>query len=212
MDLQMPQMNGFEATAAIRKQLKSKVPIIALTADVTTVDLEKCKKVGMNDYISKPIDDKVLFKKIATYLNLKENTMEKEIAKQRVEEGRITNLDFLRQLTKNNPDMINEMIRVYLEETPELLGKMKEALYRKDWQVLRAAAHSIFPSFATVGIDKVIGNKAKEIQIMAEKKENHEKVKELLNSLETAFLTAAEELRGDLTFSGANSSANKNRT
>jgi len=213
MDLQMPQMNGFEATAAIRKQLKSKVPIIALTADVTTVDLEKCKKVGMNDYISKPIDDKVLFKKIATYLNLKENTREIELSKkQSMEEGRITNLDFLRQLTKNNPDMINEMIRVYLEETPQLLGKMKDALESKDWQVLRAAAHSIFPSFATVGIDNSVGNKAKEIQIFAEKKEHPEKVKELLNSLETAFQRAAEELREDLNFSGANSSANKKRT
>ena len=55
MDLQMPEMNGFETTEYIRKTLNSKIPIIALTADVTTVDLAKCKAVGMNDYIAKPL-------------------------------------------------------------------------------------------------------------------------------------------------------------
>ena len=64
MDLQMPVMNGFEATAHIRDTMKSQIPIIALTADVTTVDVDKCKAVGMNDYISKPIDEKLLYSKI----------------------------------------------------------------------------------------------------------------------------------------------------
>ncbi|MFV5692155.1 CheR family methyltransferase [Flavobacterium sp. LT1R49] len=64
MDLQMPVMNGFEATKYIRDTMNSKIPIIALTADVTTVDLEKCKAVKINDYIAKPIDEKLLFNKI----------------------------------------------------------------------------------------------------------------------------------------------------
>ncbi|HEX9151982.1 MAG TPA: ATP-binding protein, partial [Flavobacterium sp.] len=64
MDLQMPVMNGFEATEYIRNTLNLKIPIIALTADVTTVDLGKCKAVGMDDYIAKPIDEKLLFNKI----------------------------------------------------------------------------------------------------------------------------------------------------
>ena len=68
MDLQMPIMNGFEATAYIRDIMNSQIPIIALTADVTTVDVDKCKAVGMNDYISKPIDEKLLYNKIMTCL------------------------------------------------------------------------------------------------------------------------------------------------
>ncbi|MFV8373289.1 CheR family methyltransferase [Flavobacterium sp. LB2P6] len=64
MDLQMPIMNGFEATKYIRKTLNLNIPIIALTADVTTVDLEKCKAVEMNDYIAKPIHEELLFNKI----------------------------------------------------------------------------------------------------------------------------------------------------
>src|SRR5438128_3858517 len=64
MDLQMPEMNGFEATHYIRNKMNSKITIIALTADVTTVDLAKCKTVGMNDYIAKPIDERLLYSKI----------------------------------------------------------------------------------------------------------------------------------------------------
>ncbi|MBG6111621.1 PAS domain S-box-containing protein [Flavobacterium sp. CG_9.10] len=69
MDLQMPEMNGYETTEYIRKTLKSTIPIIALTADVTTMDLAKCKAVGMNDYLAKPVDEKLLFSKIVSNLN-----------------------------------------------------------------------------------------------------------------------------------------------
>ena len=64
MDLQMPEMNGFEATEYIRNTLKSNIPIIALTADVTTADVAKCKEFGMNDYVSKPIIENLLYSKI----------------------------------------------------------------------------------------------------------------------------------------------------
>ena len=64
MDLQMPEMSGYEATAYIRKTLKSHIPIIALTADVTTADVSKCKEFGMDDYISKPINENLLYSKI----------------------------------------------------------------------------------------------------------------------------------------------------
>ncbi len=64
MDLNMPEMNGFEATQFIRKTMKSKIPIIALTADVTISDVSKCKDSGMDDYISKPIDENILYGKM----------------------------------------------------------------------------------------------------------------------------------------------------
>ena len=68
MDLQMPVMNGFELTTYIRNVMNSQIPIIALTADVTTVNEEICKSFGMNDYISKPVDEKILYTKMKQYL------------------------------------------------------------------------------------------------------------------------------------------------
>ena len=64
MDLHMPEMNGFEATAYIRNTIKSTIPIIALTADVTSVDFLKCQEYGMNDYAAKPIEENLLYLKI----------------------------------------------------------------------------------------------------------------------------------------------------
>lgn len=71
MDLHMPEKDGFETTEYIRNTLKSKIPIIALTADVTQIDIDKCKEVGMNEYVSKPIDEKLLFSKIIKMLKNK---------------------------------------------------------------------------------------------------------------------------------------------
>ena len=71
MDLQMPQMDGYQATQAIRK-LRGKyqtLPIIALTADVVSDAKERVKKAGMNDYLSKPFSPDVLYRKISTNLH-----------------------------------------------------------------------------------------------------------------------------------------------
>ncbi len=64
MDLYMPEMNGLEATEYIRTTLHSKTPIIALTSDVSDTDVIKYREVGMNDYISKPVEDVLLYNKI----------------------------------------------------------------------------------------------------------------------------------------------------
>jgi two-component system CheB/CheR fusion protein len=72
MDLMMPEMNGYEATQLIRNfndEIKRNIPIIALTADVTTINSEKCNEFGMNDYISKPFDSQNLYNKIAILIN-----------------------------------------------------------------------------------------------------------------------------------------------
>ncbi|MBC7845781.1 MAG: response regulator [Flavobacterium sp.] len=68
MDIQMPEMNGFETTEYIRNTMLLQIPIIALTADVTS-DKEKSKKIGMNDYVSKPIDEELLHRKIMAQIN-----------------------------------------------------------------------------------------------------------------------------------------------
>jgi CheY-like chemotaxis protein len=170
MDLQMPVMNGFEATEYIRTQLHSTVPIIALTADVTTVDVEKCKAVGMNDYISKPIDDKLLYSKIIKYL--KSSGYNKPAS----EPGHVepepqpmitcVNFDYLRRITKTDSRMA-EMIYLYLQEIPQLVQTMKKAIEENEWPALKLATHSIIPTFATMGINPEFEDNAKDLQALA---------------------------------------------
>lgn len=130
MDLQMPEMNGFETTEYIRNVLRSNIPIIALTADVTTADLSKCKAVGMNDYISKPVDDRLLFSKMVAILKSQQNIVDTEL--KILENGmdrklKCINLAYLMNRTKADPKLMQEMISLYLIQTPPLIQELKKS-------------------------------------------------------------------------------------
>jgi two-component system CheB/CheR fusion protein len=211
MDLQMPEMDGFETTEYIRNKMNLHTPIIALTADVTTVDVEKCKALGMNDYISKPIDERILYNKIILYLKRSMyknpvNAIEKELVQQKTT---CVNLDYLKRVTKNNAAVIAEMIEVYLEETPRLLDNMKQAIDAENWETLKLIAHSIIPSFSTMGIDKKFENKAKKIQEYAisltennsdtdTKKETIAVIHDLFLKIKSICTQSCEELEKEL--------------
>ena len=196
MDLQMPEMNGFEATEHIRNKMKSKVPIIALTADVTTVDLAKCKAVGMDDYIAKPVDEKLLYSKMAGYLK-KNQVTEKPKAKELAKPIKIkyTNLNYLKERTKSNQLLMMEMISLYLEQTPPLIGAMKQSFFDKDWKSLHAAVHKMIPSFSIMGIDKDYENMAKKVQEFAYSQKQTDNISEMVMKLEEVCLQACDELK-----------------
>ncbi|WP_201980588.1 PAS domain S-box protein [Hymenobacter rubidus] len=209
MDLQMPVMNGFEATEYIRNVLHLTVPIIALTADVTTVDVEKCKAVGMNDYISKPIDDKLLYSKIIKFLkqaDTDKTTGESDAADQPLPLPTCVNFDYLKRITKSDARMA-EMIGLYLQEIPQLVQTMKKAIAEKDWIALKRATHSIIPTFATMGMSPNLEDVAKSIQGMAvklisvgdgAKPETMATLLSLFLEIEAACALAAQELEQKL--------------
>jgi PAS domain S-box-containing protein len=193
MDLQMPEMNGFEATKYIRETLKSDIPIIALTADVTTVDLAKCKEVGMNDYIAKPVDERLLYSKIVGLV--KKNIPNKSII---IEKTRYTDLSYLTQRTKSDPALMTEMISLYLEQTPPLISAMKQSLKDKDWATLGSAVHKMIPSFSIVGIKPNFESIAKKIQEYAVSQQLADEIDDWVLQLETACGQACEELKEEL--------------
>ncbi|CAN5378785.1 hypothetical protein BH10BAC1_BH10BAC1_06600 [soil metagenome] len=199
MDLQMPEMNGFEATDYIRNEMNSKIPIIALTADVTTVDLEKCRAVGMNDYIAKPVDERILYNKIIELVK-KPIAIKENIVAEIIEKVRHTNLEQLGRRTKNNPALIMEMISLYLEQTPLLIKEMKTGLLNKDWNLLQAAAHKMIPSFSIVGMHADFENLAKKIQEYAKMQDRLEELNEYVLELENACLQSCNELEEELNF------------
>lgn len=197
MDLQMPEMNGFEATEFIRNEMKSNIPIIALTADVTTVDLAKCKAVGMNDYIAKPVDERVLYSKIMELVN---TSLPKEIVNpenNKIETPKIrhTDLLYLVQRTKSNKDLMMEMIFLYLEQTPPLIMSMKQSLQEKDWQTLHACVHKMIPSFSIVGIHKDFESMAKKVQEFAITQELTGEIHQMVDKLDEVCTQACIELK-----------------
>ena len=198
MDLQMPEMNGFEATEYIRNTLNSNIPIIALTADVTTVDLAKCKAVGMNDYIAKPVDERLLYTKMVTYLKKKsKSTIYIAPEESNLEESvtiKYTNLNYLNVRTKSNRVLMMEMITLYLEQTPPLINTMKESWVNKDWKLLQATVHKMIPSFSIMGISVDFENMAKKIQEYASTQQQTDGISEMVMKLETVCMQACNEL------------------
>lgn len=198
MDLQMPEMNGFEATDYIRNTMHSDIPIIALTADVTTVDLDKCKYVGMNDYIAKPVDERILYSKI---IGLVKKTVVIETLEKEVEEVvsnlkiiRCIDLGYLNTRTKSNPTLMMEMISLYLEQTPPLISAMKKSLEEKDWNSLHLAVHKMIPSFSIMGINADFENMARKIQDYAIAEQQADGIQELVMKLGDICSQACKEL------------------
>ncbi|WP_069657942.1 ATP-binding protein [Arcticibacter eurypsychrophilus] len=216
MDLQMPVMNGFEATEYIRNKINFTIPIIALTADVTTVDLAKCKAVGMNDYIAKPVDEQLLYSKIIEFVKkptLNLSGMEEISAVgepfrfptiEHTKSVKCIDLSYLVKRTRSNSKLIVEMISIYLEQTPILIATINEGLKDKDWNLLKSAVHKLIPSFSIMGMDKNYEELAKELQECAHlsactKAEGNEisntlQISNLVLQLENVCLQACKEL------------------
>ncbi len=195
MDLQMPEMNGFDATEYIRKELNLQTPIIALTADVTTADLARCKLVGMNDYISKPIDEKLLQRKMLLYLHKAAQKNQKESKKAKAYgRKKYIDLKYLIERTKSDPLLMTEMISLYLGQTSSLRKEMKESLKNKNWKALQTIAHKLIPSFSIVGISSEYETLAKNLQELARNGENKEEIPAIVLKLEKILNLACKEL------------------
>ncbi len=197
MDLQMPEMNGFEATEYIRNTLKSNIPIVALTADVTTVDVAKCKAVGMNDYIAKPVDERLLYSKIVSLVKKPVVLVSKELLIEAIEEQQMIkciDLKYLNTRTKSNPALMMQMMQIYLEQTPPLITLMTKSFAEKDWHNLDAAVHKMIPSFAIMGMHKDYEAMAKKIQAYAVAKQGEKDMQHLITQLENILGQSCREL------------------
>ncbi|MBE0422957.1 MAG: response regulator [Lutibacter sp.] len=199
MDLQMPEMDGFEATDYIRNTMKLNIPIIALTANVTTADLEKCKAMGMNDYISKPVKEKILYQKIVGLVKKSSaakssKSIENSPSIEKREKLKCTDLSYLKQRTKSNQKLLMEMISLYLEQTPTILGAIKQSAADKDWPSLYKAVHKLIPSFAIMGIHADFENMAKTVQEYASNEQNTDEIPSLVILIDKVCKQACIEL------------------
>jgi PAS domain S-box-containing protein len=154
MDIQMPVMDGYEATRAIRlmDSHMRNAPIVALTANATKADIEKCLLSGMNDYLPKPFTPDDLYRKIFKELKIKGQKNGTSVKP--VSEGKSKfDLTYLRSVSDNNHDFIQEMIRTFVQSVPPVLEEMEIALGKKSWEKLSRLAHQIKPSFSLLGMD-----------------------------------------------------------
>ncbi len=162
MDIQMPVMDGFEATKAIRAldSNKKNLPIIALTANATRASVEQCLSNGMNDCLSKPFTPEDLYNKLSHF---KRNGSSKKKKKQ--VEGSFQNIDlgYLQKMSNNNQKFIDEMLAAFLKSIPQSIDEIKSHEETKEWNALARAVHKLKPSLTLMGL-----HAAKEQALMLE--------------------------------------------
>jgi PAS domain S-box-containing protein len=164
MDIMMPEMDGYEATQVIRSAasavLDHAIPIIALTAGAMQEDRERALASGMDDYLSKPIDNTALADTVQRWLSARTATAAKrEETKQQTatvapppsvfdRNGALARLD-------NDPELLNMLVASFIEETPQDIAHLIAAL--DAGQIAEAArhAHSINGASGNVGADAV---------------------------------------------------------
>ena len=148
MDVQMPEMDGFEATAAIRKREDSTgthIPIIAMTAHAMKGDRERCLAAGMDSYISKPVKADELLKLAEAMASGATSSVEGAA------EGAKEAFDREAALARVEGDesLLADLARLLLEEGPKMLATVQAAIAEKDAKQLERAAHSLKGAVST---------------------------------------------------------------
>jgi PAS domain S-box-containing protein len=191
MDIQMPVMDGYEATKAIRAMHApvNKIPIIALTANATKNDVDKCLKAGMNDYLAKPFTPEDLFRKLFDDLKLKAN-----------KEESLFDLNYLKKVSGNNQDFIKEMIQTFIKTLPPILEDIQIALVKSDWVKAAKIVHQVKPSLTLMGIHALKEPAAfieEELKKINTSKKRIKPTKEVLTSLKR-FIASLDKTRAEL--------------
>jgi PAS domain S-box-containing protein len=185
MDIQMPEMDGMEATAAIRDSEKSSgehLPIVAMTANAMRGDRERYLGGGMDGYISKPINSRGLLAEIERCLaGIERNA---KMAENPSQHGEQLDRASLLERVEGDQGLLAEMIQLFLADAPQLLGAMRSALQQGDMILLERSAHSMKGAAGNMSAQATV-NSALQLEQSA-KKGDAESSKANLAALETA--------------------------
>ncbi|MHB1146627.1 MAG: PAS domain S-box protein [Lutibacter sp.] len=204
MDIQMPIMDGYEATKIIKNDISKKaalIPIIAMTAYATNVDINRAKNAGMDDYIFKPFKPKELYNILEKYgipskeRNLKYTNDVNGDAETKSKKH--IDLKFLYEETQKESSILILLIESFLKDLEEFFEVVGKEFKNKNWMALYEAIHKIKPSITMFGISEM-----EPIIHLLTRKFKEEKelddVGTLLNSCKEIFKNVKEELLVEL--------------
>ncbi len=208
MDLQMPEMDGFEATQIIRSKAAYKaLPILAMTANAMTEDREKCLAVGMNDHIAKPIDPDALFKTLLKWISPKErkalpNTVAKASERSEIQHEEETfpetldgiNIEQGLKYLAGNKKRYFKLLQLFYTEHKDDISLVKEALASSKLLDAQRLTHTLKGLSGTLGAE-ALQKTATEADAQVKEGKIDEKVME---ELEKAFERVMAAIKADL--------------
>ncbi len=188
MDVQMPEMGGLEATAAVRQREKltgGHIPIVAITAHAMLEDRKRCLEAGMDGYISKPFQSQELFETIESLarprtLPLRESPIDEPSLLEKLDHDR---------------DLLRRLVSVFLDDAPRLIGEIRAALDRNDLSAVAATAHTLKGAIGNFSTDDAF-EEARQLEMFAHDGDLTA-TRRALSDLEAAFsdlLSALERL------------------
>ncbi len=158
MDVQMPEMNGFEATQMIRDPGSNvrdpHIPIIAMTAHAMKGDREKCLEAGMNDYISKPVTPVALEEVLKKYLDVRAEPAVLA-PPPKAQENQPVQISRIQSCADGDPAFEQELIATFLSDTEQRLSDLEAAIREQDWTQVEMHAHTTKGSSANTGASRM---------------------------------------------------------
>ncbi len=194
MDLQMPEMDGYEATINIRNREEKyfkDLPIVALTASVMSNVLEQAKEVGMNAYVSKPFDPKYLREVIASHTGFfaKDNKPEEPeiISLSKIDANEFP---YLRDLIGDDPESLKEIISTTVQSIKTANKGVQKAVLENDIDKVRAEIHILRPNLHNLELGQLINDFPQVRELTDENiKLIHELTQKINNALNSPRLT-----------------------
>jgi len=158
MDMQMPEMDGFEATALIREREKrtgQHIPIVAMTAHAMKGDRERCLEAGMDNYIPKPIQTRELQEVVSAVMGERDKSSavfdEESPRLKSVDSVGVLDLKNALARLDGNRELLNEVAEIFLGQYPSLIGNIRSAIANRDARSLEYACHSLRGSIDNFG-------------------------------------------------------------
>jgi CheY-like chemotaxis protein/HPt (histidine-containing phosphotransfer) domain-containing protein len=171
MDCQMPHMDGYEATAEIRRRGfdATRLPIIAMTADVLDGSRERCLNAGMNDFLSKPLQRDLMVAALARWTKGSAAMVHESVAAPQarpVTADEILDLGQLRSLVGEDVSTMWRFLDLFLKSSRPVLEEIDLAITSRRADVLRRALHGLKGSALSVGA-KAVGERARDLEAAA---------------------------------------------
>ncbi|HEY5393244.1 MAG TPA: ATP-binding protein, partial [Hanamia sp.] len=196
MDLQMPEMDGFETTSYIRQELGIDIPIIAMTASSLRNEKLKCLKLGMNEYMNKPFVPAELFRELRRFLLKKEG--EPALDKQDSNEVFTEKLYSLHHLIElDDVDSLCEILELFLESTPQMIGEINQAILDENWEEVFQKSHKIKSSLGILQMTKLMSWMSK-IESDAKEQKNLDQILNIFKQAETLYAHVNPMIKAEL--------------
>ena len=202
MDVQMPEMNGFEATKAIRQMEgeKKHIPIVAMTAHAMKGDKERCLKAGMDDYIAKPIEPQELFDTIEkwskNYCREKVKTKKDDYKKKKTEKNIPIEFETAVDRFCGDRELLENMLEEFLDYVPKQLRTLDKAIKKGDAETVDREAHSLKGLAAQLSV-KGLADLSLNLELLGQKG-NLDEANDELDKLKTEFQHLKEYINNSL--------------